>query len=78
MINRRYQLEDLLLLGDPRSYQFCEDVRPEELAQVTDWVDNLHHVMEEIRGSLSELIQHEYDHLEGVLCIDHAIDNRSF
>lgn len=28
--------------------------------------------------AMSELIQHEYDHLEGILCIDRAIDNHSF
>ncbi|MCU0468465.1 MAG: peptide deformylase, partial [Arcicella sp.] len=27
---------------------------------------------------LSELIQHEYDHLEGILCTMRAIDNQSF
>lgn len=29
-------------------------------------------------GDLSELLQHEYDHLNGVLCIDRAIDQKSF
>lgn len=29
-------------------------------------------------GSLSELLQHEYDHLNGVLCTMRAIDNTSF
>ncbi len=33
--------------------------------EVTDW-------------SLSELIQHEYDHLNGVLCTMRAIDERAF
>ncbi|WP_159471511.1 peptide deformylase [Dyadobacter sp. 3J3] len=27
---------------------------------------------------LSELLQHEYDHLEGILCTMRAIDNKSF
>lgn len=27
---------------------------------------------------LSELIQHEYDHLDGILAVERAIDNRSF
>jgi peptide deformylase len=31
----------------------------------------------ELEPSLSELLQHEIDHLEGVLAIDHAIDKRS-
>ena len=32
----------------------------------------------QLEGDLSELVQHEYDHLDGVLAVDHAIDNRSF
>ena len=29
-------------------------------------------------GDLSELIQHEYDHLDGILSVQRAIDNKSF
>ncbi len=29
-------------------------------------------------GALSELLQHEYDHLNGILCTMRAIDNTSF
>lgn len=32
----------------------------------------------ELSGDLSELLQHEYDHLDGILAIDRAIDNKSF
>jgi peptide deformylase len=32
----------------------------------------------EATGDLSELIQHEYDHLDGILAIQRAIDNRAF
>jgi peptide deformylase len=31
-----------------------------------------------LEGSLSELLQHEYDHLEGILATEKAIDNQSF
>jgi peptide deformylase len=31
-----------------------------------------------LEGSLSELIQHECDHLDGILAISRAIDSRSF
>ncbi|MEK6783575.1 MAG: peptide deformylase [Bacteroidota bacterium] len=31
-----------------------------------------------LSGSLSELIQHEYDHLEGILATQRAIDDKSF
>lgn len=39
-----------------------------------DWKD---HTLE-IEGDLSELIQHEYDHLDGILATQRAIDNKSF
>lgn len=32
----------------------------------------------EFSGDLSELIQHEYDHLDGILAVQRAIDNKSF
>jgi peptide deformylase len=31
-----------------------------------------------LEGSLSELIQHEYDHLDGILAVSRAIDSKSF
>jgi peptide deformylase len=31
-----------------------------------------------VEGALSELIQHEYDHLDGILCTMRSIDERSF
>ena len=32
----------------------------------------------EAEGGLSELLQHEFDHLDGILAIDRRIDDRSF
>jgi peptide deformylase len=32
----------------------------------------------EFEGDLAELIQHEYDHLDGVLALQRAADNKSF
>lgn len=32
----------------------------------------------DMEGALSELLQHEYDHLNGVLCTMRAIDSQSF
>ena len=32
----------------------------------------------ELSGDLSELLQHEYDHLNGVLCTMRAIDDKSY
>nr|MCU0324883.1 peptide deformylase [Spirosomataceae bacterium] len=37
--------------------------------QVQEWA---------VSDAISELIQHEYDHLEGVLCTMRAIDAQSF
>ena len=154
-------INDLLLLGDPRLYQVCEPVKQNELPLVKEWVNDLHHVMEQIReryhfgraiaapqlgimkrliymnvdkpvvfinpelsdlsdekfelwddcmsfpnllvrvsrhrsltikyldenwqpqqwqmtDSLSELLQHEYDHLEGILCTMRAVDEKAF
>ncbi|MFN8345355.1 MAG: peptide deformylase [Spirosomataceae bacterium] len=154
-------LSDLLLLGDPRLYEVCTPILPEEKPSVTGWVADLHRVMQEVLakygfgraiaapqlgimkrliymnidkpvvfinpelinlsdelfelwddcmsfpnllvkvkrhqsltiryldedwqpqewnmdGSLSELLQHEYDHLNGVLCTMRAIDGKSF
>jgi peptide deformylase len=31
-----------------------------------------------VTGDLSELLQHEYDHLDGILCTMRALDERSF
>jgi peptide deformylase len=153
--------EDILKLGDPRLYEVCDPVKPEELQLVSGWVNDLHEAMEDIRtkyrfgrgiaapqlgimkrlfylnldkpyiiinpeikelsegmfelwddcmsfpnllvrvkrhqslileyfdenwekqiwpveGALSELIQHEFDHLDGILCTMRAIDERSF
>ncbi len=31
-----------------------------------------------LKGDLSELIQHEYDHLDGILAMQRAVDDKSF
>ncbi|MDF2158765.1 peptide deformylase [Algoriphagus sp. CAU 1675] len=31
-----------------------------------------------VEGAISELVQHEYDHLDGILCTMRAIDQKSF
>lgn len=32
----------------------------------------------DLEGDLSELLQHEYDHLNGILAVERALDGRSF
>ncbi len=39
---------------------------------------NFEYREENYEGDLSELIQHEYDHLDGILATMRAIDNKSF
>ena len=39
-----------------------------------DWKD----CILEFEGDLSELVQHEYDHLDGIVAIQRAIDDKSF
>ncbi|MHC4191480.1 MAG: peptide deformylase [Planctomycetota bacterium] len=39
-----------------------------------EWEEN--EIMAE--GDLSELLQHEYDHLDGILAVSRAVDGRSF
>ncbi len=39
-----------------------------------DWQDHTW----ELTGDLSELLQHEYDHLDGILAVDRAINGQSF
>jgi peptide deformylase len=36
------------------------------------------HWSRRIEDDLSELLQHEYDHLDGILAVSRAIDGRSF
>lgn len=39
-----------------------------------NWEDNIL----DLEGDLSELLQHEYDHLDGILAVQKAIDGKSF
>jgi len=154
-------IHDILKLGDPKLYEVCEPVLETDLPQVTEWTQQLHEAIEDIRrvyqfgrgiaapqlgimkrmfylnldrpyiilnpelkslsdekfelwddcmsfpnllvkvkrhqsltleyldenwekqswtvdGAISELIQHEYDHLDGILCTMRAIDEKSF
>ena len=34
--------------------------------------------VEQLEDGMSELLQHEYDHLDGILCTMRAVDNKSF
>ncbi len=40
--------------------------------------ENWHSQQWQMTGSLSELLQHEYDHLDGILCTMRAVDEKAF
>ena len=42
-------IHDILKLGYPRLYQVCEPVLKSELDQVSEWTQQLHEAMEDIR-----------------------------
>jgi peptide deformylase len=44
-------LQDLLLLGDPRLYQICAPVLPDEAPLVEQWVTELSQVMDAFRAT---------------------------
>ena len=46
--------------------------------RVRYWNDAGETVMVEAEGALSELLQHEIDHLDGILAVDRALDRESF
>ena len=39
---------------------------------------NWEKIVIDIENDISELLQHEYDHLDGILAIERAIDKKSF
>ncbi|MBU7031165.1 MAG: peptide deformylase [Theionarchaea archaeon] len=57
-----------LLVKVPR-HACCEVVYRDLSWELHEW---------DVRGDLSELIQHEYDHLDGILAVSRAIDEKSF
>lgn len=40
--------------------------------------ENFQNCEMELEGDLSELLQHEYDHLDGILATMRAVDNKAF
>ena len=74
-----------MVLGDPRFYQkstslFQKDllVKVERYKQIrVDYFDfNKKQII--LTDDLSELIQHEHDHLDGILATQRVIDDKSF
>ena len=57
------------LLVKVRRHKSCTLKYMNELWEEKSW---------EMKDDLSELIQHEYDHLEGILAVQRAIDSKAF
>lgn len=57
------------LLVKVKRHQSCSLTFRDEKWNIQTW---------KLSGDLSELIQHEYDHLDGILATQRAIDNKSF
>jgi peptide deformylase len=57
------------LLVRVQRYRRCSITYYDELWQTHTW---------SLEGDLSELIQHEYDHLDGILATMRAVDGRAF
>ncbi len=53
-------------------------VRRHQSLTLEYWDENWKQQSWNVDGAISELIQHEYDHLDGVLCTMRAIDEKSF
>ncbi len=47
-------------------------------AQIDYYDEEFQHKTMQLEGDFSELLQHEYDHLDGILATMRAVDNKSF
>jgi peptide deformylase len=57
------------LLVRLQRHRFCK---------ITFWDENWQSHTWELKDDLAELLQHEYDHLDGILATQRAIDDKSF
>jgi len=56
----------------------CVKVKRHKRANITYFDRNMNRQEMELFDDYSELLQHEYDHLDGILATMRAIDNKSF
>ena len=78
----------VLSFPDEETYELMDDcmsfpglmvkVRRYKRAAITYLDENFEPQKMELAGDLSELLQHEYDHLDGILATMRAVDARSF
>ena len=81
-------LNPVMTFPDPEKYQLIDDcmsfpglcVRVERYRRaVIQYLDmNFQPQTMELEGDFSELLQHEYDHLDGILATMRAVDNKAF
>ncbi len=55
----------------PPSYLFAEKYNSEKLKFSIDYDENWKFIEEDFSGIAARIIQHEYDHIEGILFTDH-------
>ena len=53
-------------------------VHRHQRCRITYWAENWEEQSMALEGDLSELLQHEVDHLDGILALQRAIDDKSF
>lgn len=60
-------IRDILTLGNEQLYEVSGPITEDERPRLKSW-----------EGDLSELLQHVYDHLDGIPATMCAVDNKSF
>ena len=80
-------INPVMVFPDPETYELLDDcmsfpglmvrVRRYRRAVIRYLDENWQSREMELEGDLSELLQHEYDHLDGILATMRAVDNRS-
>lgn len=69
----------MILWDDCMSFpQLLVKVQRHQSCRITFRNENWQECEMALTGDLSELLQHEYDHLDGILAVSRAIDTRSF
>ncbi|MFT8316032.1 MAG: peptide deformylase [Clostridium sp.] len=78
-------VKEIILLGNPKLYKISSNIEKEEIGNIKEVVDDLHDTLIDFKsnrmkldGDLSELLQHEYDHLDGILATMRAVDDKAF
>jgi len=72
--NEKFEIWDDCMSFPGLEVRLCRYKKCKVYYKDLEWKDCIF----EPTGDLSELIQHEYDHLDGILAVQRAIDNKSY